>query len=121
MKTWQKGIIVSLAFIIGLVIGLILPTRLLTVLSSSTTLIIDRDTWTGNTYTAYGKSFNLGSIDYSISYTDVGKVRVTGTFSNSTFDETFPAELNSKFTVFGMEGVISEVHNGYIIVSVRPL
>jgi len=121
MKVWQKYSIVSLVFIAGLVIGLMLPIRLLNILSPSTTLTIDRDTQTGNTWTGHGKNFVFGSIGYSIYYTIEGKVLVIGVFGNSTFDETFSALPNSKFTVFGMEGVISEVHDGYIIVSVRPL
>lgn len=121
MKQWQKYGVVSLVFIIGVAVGLMLPIRLLNPVSSSTKLTVERDITTGSTYTSYSKDVWFGDIFYQISYTAEGKVLVIGVFGDSSFYETFPAEPDSKFTVFGMEGVISEVHDSYIVVLVKPL
>lgn len=121
MKQWQIVGIISLVFIMGLVMGLMLPYRLLDVKPSSVRLTVERDAVTGSVGTGYGKDVRFNDVYYLIGYSVDGDVYVVGVFGNSSFQESFPAETGSKFTVFGMEGVISEVQDNYIVVLVKPL
>jgi len=120
MKKWQIIAVVSIAFIMDLVTGLVLPLRLLP--STSVRLTVQRDEphVGGTGMTSYPETVRFNDVLYEISYGDYG-VLVFGIFGNSSFHESFPAESGSKFIVFGMEGVISEVHDSYIVILVKSL
>jgi hypothetical protein len=121
MKKWQIVGITSVVFIIGLVMGLMLPYRLLDVKSSSVRLTVERDVETSNGGTSYGKEVRFNDVYYRVSYGVDGDVYIVGVFGDSSFHETFPAEAGSKFTVFGMEGIVSEVYDSHVVVLVKPI
>lgn len=111
---------VILSFAVGLMVGLFVPFNI----TSYQTLTVQRDEEypTGGGATGYAKDFRFGETWYLVGYSTDGKVYVGGFFGDSDFlEENLEAVEGKTYKVFGAEITVSQVHDDYIIVTVKSL